>query len=515
MDLINIENTKIDLNSKYICIERYEEYLYELKKYYPPVFSNIEAIVDDYKRGQGIVEIQEKAIPVYGMEYLSSINWNEYKIIILSDYYIQAFENIQDKYEKIYDNKEIYYFLNDKTKQELIYRDMYEKDDLRDLIVFRSGPHETAYVKGMDFSDNARALFEYMIENKYNEKYKLVWFVKNADEFKEYDNYYNIEFVSFDWASSDDDDKRRTYYDVLFHAKYLFFTDAYGFARNCRKDQVRVQLWHGCGLKTRTNFVPCEKRYELNTVVSDKYAELHIKMFGLRPDQVLVTGHPKTDWLFHPVAKEKMIKMGIQDSPKYIFWLPTFRTADDNLRQLNEFAIESETGLPLLYNQRDLVKLNALLREENIMMIIKLHPFQKKNTIKCTDLSNIVLLENEQLVAFDVHINQLLGWADALISDYSSVAIDYLALDRPIAFTLDDVEEYKTGRGFHFDNIRDWLPGKELYTIDDFFSYIKEIGKDIDTSRQKRERLRLVLNQFDDDKSSKRILDYLGIVNRK
>ena len=48
----------------------------------------------------------------------------------------------------------------------------------------------------------------------------------------------------------------------------------------------------------------------------------------------------------------------------------------------------------------------------------------------------------------DIPVNRILGKADALISDYSSAAIDYLILDRPIGFLLKDVEEYGNSRGF-------------------------------------------------------------------
>ncbi len=39
-----------------------------------------------------------------------------------------------------------------------------------------------------------------------------------------------------------------------------------------------------------------------------------------------------------------------------------------------------------------------------------------------------------------------------LVSDYSSVAIDYLLLDRPLGFTLDDYEAYTESRGWVFDD---------------------------------------------------------------
>ena len=55
-------------------------------------------------------------------------------------------------------------------------------------------------------------------------------------------------------------------------------------------------------------------------------------------------------------------------------------------------------------------------------------------------------MTNDDLVDAGLEINQILGHADALISDYSSAAVDYLVLDRPEAFTLDDVEVYEKRR---------------------------------------------------------------------
>ena len=83
-------------------------------------------------------------------------------------------------------------------------------------------------------------------------------------------------------------------------------------------------------------------------------------------------------------------------------------------------------------------------------MVIKLHPFQNKEWIHIgNDLKqNIVLLTNDDLVDAGLEINQILGHADALISDYSSATVDCLVLDRPEAFTLDDGEVYEKSRGF-------------------------------------------------------------------
>ena len=66
------------------------------------------------------------------------------------------------------------------------------------------GPHAGSYVKGMDFSDNARALFVYMLSIGLNGKYQLVWFVRSPEEFLSYTKYQNVLFLPFSASDSED-----------------------------------------------------------------------------------------------------------------------------------------------------------------------------------------------------------------------------------------------------------------------------------------------------------------------
>lgn len=490
--------------------EKSDSYLSELLDKYD-LLDNIVAIIDDFKRNQGVFCLNGKKIDIVGTEYLENVDFSDATILITSDYYKEAFDKLSSISNVSNSLDVIYFYANRETEIELEYREKYENRELENIIVFRSGPHASSYVPGMDFADNARALFEYMLSEKYNEKYELVWLVKNPDEFARYNQYKNVRFLSFDWSMSENQKERDEYYRVLCLAKYFFFTDAYGFVRNCREDQIRVQLWHGCGFKTRVNFVRCEKRYEYTTVISDLYARIHADIYGLRDDQVLITGYAKQDWLFHPISEEKLQLLGVPRGKKYIFWLPTFRTAKESLVQLNEQQLESETGLPIIYTQEMMRCVDEILEQNDMVLVIKLHPFQDRNMVHCDDYKNIVLLENEQLLNADVQINEVLGWADALISDYSSAAVDYLLLNRPIAFTLDDVEEYESSRGFVFDPIRDWLPGVEVYNAEDFCGYIEEIAAGIDRSQKKRNAIRNQMYRYFDDGNCERILETLEI----
>lgn len=477
------ENEQCLNNRKICCIRRAESYIRELCAVYN-VLDKIVCIVDDHIRNSGVLCICGREIPVRGAKYLKEINFSHMSLVITDDYYHEKYEIIKDLLDARWSDMTIYYFSNKETEYEETYRSRYRGTPLENIIVFRSGPHAVSYVKGMDFADNARALFEYLLAKGYNRKYELVWLVKDPSEFSRYNNVKNVTFLSFEWSVSEKKAERDSYYNKICLAKYIFFTDAYGFARNCRSDQIRVQLWHGCGFKTRVNFVRCEKRYEYTTVISELYSKIHQDIYGLRQDQMLVTGYAKQDWLFHPIEGWQE-KLGIPKAEKYIFWLPTFRSAKEQLQNLNEYELRGQIGLPIVNTYDMLEKLNVLLENRGIILLIKLHPFQNKEKIGKVDLSNIVMLENERLVEADIPVNRLFGHADALISDYSSAAVDYMLLDRPIAFTLDDVEEYKQSRGFVFENIKAQLPGKELYSFGDFCEFIKEIGEEMDSTRKK------------------------------
>ena len=493
------------------CVERSTAYLTEFCDKYD-VLNNISSIVDMNQRNLGKFVFRDKEIQVFDFSYLLQIDYANTIIVIMSDYYKETFEKISVMFDEKVPEMSVFYFANQETEYENFYREKYVAIPLKNILLFRSGPHASSYVKGMDFADNARALFEYALQIGLNHQYELVWFVKNPAEFEQYRDMENVSFLSFDWSVSDNQKERDAYYHALCLARYIFFTDAYGFARNCRSDQIRVQLWHGCGFKTRVNFVRCEERYEYTTVISDLYADIHADIYGLRKDQILVTGYAKQDWLFHP-NEEDIKKLRIPDAGKYIFWLPTFRSTEHKLEQLNEYDLKSETGLPIVNTKEKMECLNALLEEKNIVLIVKLHPFQDRDKICCENYSNICLIENEDLVAEDIPINRLLGHADALISDYSSAAVDFMLLNRPIAFMLEDLEKYGQSRGFVFKNIRDWLPGKEIFLFGDIYTFIEEIANGCDTTGDKRWVLRNKMHKYCDDNNCQRILEAVGILS--
>ena len=244
---------------KIYCYEKSVSHLTDLCNTYG-IETHIFRIIDDSVRQQGAFLLKGREIPVTGSGDLEQEDFSDSMVIITSDYHREAYERLCQVPSLCKALNRIYYFADQETEIETVYREQYKCQDLENIILFRSGPHGSSYVHGMDFSDNARALFEYMLCHDYNKKYRLVWLVKNPDEFSAHQGVENVEFLSFDWSKSEEPEKRDAYYRALCLAKYIFMTDAYGFARNCCSDQIRVQLWHGCGFKTRVNFVRCEKK---------------------------------------------------------------------------------------------------------------------------------------------------------------------------------------------------------------------------------------------------------------
>lgn len=76
---------------------------------------------------------------------------------------------------------------------------------------------------------------------------------------------------------------------------------------------------------------------------------------------------------------------------------------------------------------------------------------------------------------------------DILITDYSSIYIDYLLLDRPLIFLPYDKEQYLKGRGmnFEYDKV---TPGAKPDSQQKFIDAIAEICHGRDRYQQERQK---------------------------
>ncbi len=358
-------------------------------------------------------------------------------------------------------------------------------------IVFESEP---------DFSDNSKSLYDYMIQNNFNQKYKMVWCVKNPENFKDM-KVKNVTFTSFR--------DKRYLLNYLYHiatAKTVIYTHATPPMIDT-KNQTVACLWHGTPLK-HMNFIKTDADpFTFIVSASEFCSDALANCFKVSHDKIKVTGYPRCDILFEETDMPSKLDINRIEWPKVVLWMPTFRQSS----QLKIFdSHQTQTGLPLIETSEQLIDLNKKLQELRLFVIIKLHPLQDLSG-DLVDLSNIKMLTSDKLEEDDIGLYNLVANSDVLLTDYSSIYFDYLLLDRPIGFIIDDIEEYNKNRGFVTEKPLEMMPGQKIKTTEELYSFFEDISNDKDDFADDRARVNNIVNHFQDNNSSERLLELLKI----
>jgi CDP-glycerol glycerophosphotransferase (TagB/SpsB family) len=87
-------------------------------------------------------------------------------------------------------------------------------------------------------------------------------------------------------------------------------------------------------------------------------------------------------------------------------------------------------------------------------------------------LSHLRFYTNNDLDRMNIQLYELLAYANKLITDYSTVALDYLLLNRSIGYVNDDIADFNKSRGFVFENYLDYCPGPKIDTTAKFIDFI-------------------------------------------
>lgn len=369
------------------------------------------------------------------------------------------------------------------------------------LGVIPKSQKQIMFESNSDFCDNTRAVYEYMIKNGYNKKYKLIWCVKEPEKFQNI-NEPNVYFTSFK--------NKRYLFDYLLklaRTKYILYTHTPPSLIPLKK-QVVVNLWHGTPLKNIAEHVGDAPRFDYLISPSVFVSDILKECFVVSTSKIILTGYPRNDMMFDKTDTVKRLGIDHEGYDKIILWMPTFRQS--SYANVYDCAMTA-TGLPLAESPTILEEINARLAYTNQYLIIKLHPAQDELEITKTNFSNIKLATNDWLDEKGVSLYNLVGEADALITDYSSIYFDYLLLNRPIAFVIDDIAQYEEKRGFVVDNPLDYMPGVHLRKPNELYDFIESVGRSEDFYKHTREQIMKLTNKYCDNKSSERLLDRVGI----
>ncbi len=265
---------------------------------------------------------------------------------------------------------------------------------------------------------------------------------------------------------------------------FAFLQSGYVFYYNGKipikpsKKQTVVNLWHGIPLKKIGNMLDPNADLDFSThylAPSPYTGELMAKAFGCDAAKLLYNGLPRCDLLFDaPTGKQACNILGFPDCTRLIGWMPTFRNAAVSEITDSDLKNRSATGLPLLHDNDALLACNEILRAHHILLWIKLHPSETGCPQNRT-FSNILIQSDKEFLSLQTDYYRLLGSCDALITDYSSVYFDYLLLDRPLGFAIEDIDSYRENRGFTAADPIAQMPGEILQSKEQLFAFLKSL----------------------------------------
>lgn len=205
-----------------------------------------------------------------------------------------------------------------------------------------------------------------------------------------------------------------------------------------QKNQV-VQVWHAIGHlkkyglsleKNQGSLIKHHSNYDwvLSNAPSDNQALM--RSFGVSEKQLLLTGAPRLDNL---IQEGKVGPRHLQSTDKrYYMYAPTYRDATNTdaayqiIREfLLAFAEQSDPERDYLY--------------------LSLHPYLKAQLIGGEALPNVEIFSDGN------QSSKLLQEIDVLVTDYSSILLDYAYFEKPLLIFAPDYQTYIQKTGFFVD----------------------------------------------------------------
>lgn len=238
----------------------------------------------------------------------------------------------------------------------------------------------------------------------------------------------------------------------LATSKYIFLNDNFmPMAKlNFKKQAVVTQLWHAEGVFKKFGLhlnLPDDiralaregsKRLTYVVCSSPDVADIYGEAFDVPKEKVLPLGAPRTDWFYKEINEKRLRQDFDRQYPeckdkKLVLYAPTFRDdpADDGS----------------LLENIDIKAFND--RFPDSRLLVRLHPQVHTCVDNLTDATDVSGYDD---------VRKLIRLSDILITDYSSICMDFALLEKPVYFYAFDLEKYASDRAFYYD-YESYVPG--------------------------------------------------------
>ena len=270
-----------------------------------------------------------------------------------------------------------------------------------------------------------------------------------------------------------------------------------------------VHIWHGEPVVKPTGRGDGERpvRSTLTTVLSRVGQAFRAAETDMHLDRVLIVGAPRNDRLLATDrldAKQRALPGAAGTS--VIAWLPTYRERSAELRsgRVDGVAYAGVLPMPVM----ELAALDHWLADRGITFLAKPHPSALRQPMQ---FKNITIVDDQWLAERNLTTYEMLAMTDVLITDASSVWVDFLLLDRPIIFAFPDLNEYENSRGLNLEPYASWIPGPLVADASALIQEIDQVLRGCDRFAHDRDVARIRLHKYHDANSTGRLLTALEL----
>ena len=271
-----------------------------------------------------------------------------------------------------------------------------------------------------------------------------------------------------------------------------------------------IYLGHGIpmkkmGLQTKA-WQKYGKRYQLQkysymAACSPLEQVLHGAGFNIDINYVWVSGLPRNDYLLSANNDKALTAKYPYLNQKVILYAPTWRE-------------ETQSAEFFPFQDFDSDQLDAFLEKEQAYILLRGHKedIKRDDALSRFDVSKMKrVIKADQDLFPDVY--ELLPYVDVLVSDYSSIWIDYLLLDRPIIFVPYDLEDYKKTKGLFLEFEKN-TPGFKSNSYKEFEYQIETYLNKPQEHADWRKDIRDMYHAYQDGNSSERVYQLIKELNQ-
>lgn len=234
-----------------------------------------------------------------------------------------------------------------------------------------------------------------------------------------------------------------------------------------KPDQVFINVWHGTPIKklglhaderlissanTQRNYLFSDYILSSSVIMTDRTVRAYGAQAAL--ERVYEVGTPRIDLTLATSRECARDMLGVTQSKDVLLYAPTWRGSFH----------DKNTNLAA---QIDIIEDIITQFSQTHEVFVSVHHIMAA-ALKAGDVAF-------RTVPPHVPINVLLAGVDVLLTDYSSIMIDYLSLNRPIALLCHDHDSFSTTQGLH-DDLKD-LPMAFCTTVQELQRAVQDARK--------------------------------------